>query len=120
MKYYNLDECLNCGEKLILTDEDTIKYFKEQDEINKAGEEMTLKCLKCRTGILVKGGEMKMDNTTKESEKWMDIPHSQDIIKTLDNLIETLEPLFEKGKIYKGEDILLMLNKVKSFAREVF
>jgi len=50
----------------------------------------------------------------------MDIPHSQDIIKTLDNLIETLEPLFEKGKIYKGEDILLMLNKIKSFAREVF
>ena len=114
MKYYNLDECLNCGEKLILTDEDTIKYFKEQDEINKAGEEMTLKCLKCRTGMLIKGGEMKM------SEKWMDIPHSQDIIKTLDNLIETLEPLFEKGKIYKGEDILLMLNKIKSNVREVF
>jgi hypothetical protein len=49
-----------------------------------------------------------------------EIKHSQDIIETFDDLIERFEHLFGKGKIYKGEDILLMLNKIKSNVREVF
>ena len=46
--------------------------------------------------------------------------HSEDIIESMDRLIDSYEELIKEGKAYKGEDIILIFTRMKLGVRHMF